>query len=158
MISTSKTFEYCPFWIFEIQAGQNKNLIIQDAVKLLPSEIGLFKVKDKSKPFLFYIPAFKIKNLNKIPDISFAFTRTQPELEKVKDIKGKLKGVFTTEEDAKKLVELLWLDLISSKTNLDLNTWKNIKCENGKILWLPFYQDGIFIRDAVIEYGLQRTM
>ncbi len=157
-ISESKTFEYCPFWVFEIRSGQDKSLSIQDVAKLLPSEMGLFKVKDKSKPFLFYIPAFKIKNLNKIPDISFAFTRTQPELEKETDIKGKLNGVFTAEEDAKKLVELLWIDLISSKLNLDLKTYKNIKCEKGKILWLPFYQDGIFTRDAIIEYGFQRIM
>jgi LSD1 subclass zinc finger protein len=157
IINSSKSLGYYPFWVFEIKLKGKGKVSIQDVVKILPSEVGLFKVEDKSKSFLFYIPAFRIKNLRKIPDVSYAFTRTQPSLETETGKKGKLKGVFISQEDAKKLAEILWTNLISSKTNLDLKEWENLVCENGRILWLPFYQDGIFLRDAVIEYGFQRV-
>jgi DNA-directed RNA polymerase subunit RPC12/RpoP len=157
MITPSRSYGYYPFWVFETRLKENKILSIQDLIKILPSEIGLFKVKDKSQSFLFYIPAFRIRNLKKIPDISYAFTRTQPKLEAETEVKGKLNGVFITEDDAKELAEILWINLISSKINLDLKIWKNLQFENAKIVWLPFYQDGIFLRDAIIEYGFQKV-
>ena len=126
-------------------------------LKLLPSEIGLFKVKDKSRSFLFYVPAFKINNLNKIPDIGLAFTRTQPDWEPETNQKGKLEGVFITQEDAKELAEIMWINLVCSKTNLDLATWKDLTFENAKVIWLPFYEDGIFLRDTLIDYAFQKV-
>lgn len=156
-ISPSRSLGYYPFWVFETKFQNKKTLSIQRMLKLLPSEIGLFKVKDKSKPFLFYIPAFKIKNLNKIPDIGLAFTRTQPDWEPETNQKGKLEGVFITQEDARELAEIMWINLVCSKTNLNLATWKDLTFENAKIIWLPFYEDGIFLRDTLIDYDFQKV-
>ena len=152
-----RSLGYYPFWVFQTEIPDKKRLSIQDVLNILPSEIGLFKVVKKSNPFLFYIPAFEIKNLKKVPDISLAFTRTQPDLSIQPAKNENLKGVFISEEDAKELAEILWTSLLSSKQNINLGDWRNLKFERGKIIWIPFYQDGIFLRDAEIGYGFQKV-
>lgn len=156
-ISPSKNLGYYPFWVFETKFQNEKTLSVQDALKLLPSEIGLFKVQDKSRAFLFYVPAFKMKNLNNIPAVGSAFTRTQPDWQPETSKQAKLEGVFITEEDAKELAEIMWINLISSKTNLDFETWRKLEFEDARIIWLPFYEDGIFLRDTLIDYAFQKV-
>jgi LSD1 subclass zinc finger protein len=156
-IASSEFLCYYPLWVFEMRLQQGESSSIEKIFELLPSEIGLFGVRDKSKPFLFYIPAFEMKNLHKIPDVGLAFVRTQPDLETDSQKREDLKGVFISEDDAKRIAELLWLNLISQKANLDLNNCKNPTFENGRILWCPFYQDGTFLRDTVIGYCFQKV-
>ena len=114
-------------------------------------------MKDESRPFLFYVPAFEMRNLHKIPHIGLAFVRTQPDLEIETVKKRELKGVLLSEDDAKKMVHLLWLTLISRKANLELRDWKNPSFEKGRILWCPCYDEGPFLRDALIGYSFQRV-
>jgi len=156
-LNLPRSLEYYPFWVFKTKIPNEKKLTIKDAQRILPSEIGLFKVSDKSKPFLFYVLASEIRNLNKIPDIGLAFTRTQPDLQMESDKIANLKGVFISEEDAKELAEIMWVNLLSSKQNLELKDWKNLVFEDGKVVWVPFYEDGIFLRDAEIGYGFQKA-
>jgi predicted RNA-binding Zn-ribbon protein involved in translation (DUF1610 family) len=156
-IASSESLCYYPLWIFEMSFQHGESSSIEKIFELMPSEIGLFGVKDKSKPFLFYIPAFEIKNLHKIPEVGLAFLRTQPNLEIDSQKREDLKGVFISEDDAKQIAELLWLNLISQKANLDLNKWKSPIFENARILWCPFYQDSTFLRDAVIGYSFQKV-
>jgi len=153
----SRPFGYYPFWVFETRLHKGKRSFIQDVFELLPSEIGLFSVKDKSRPFLFYVPAFELSNLKKVADLGLAYLRTQPDLEIETPKKENLKGVFISEHDAKKMAELLWFSLISSKTNLVLDDWKNPEFEKGKIVWCPCRKEGMFLRDAVIGYSFQKV-
>jgi len=146
---------YYPFWVFETRPKQETKFSIQSLVELFPSEIGWFKVKDKSQPFLFYVPAFEIKNLNKIPTISLAFTRTQPELETQIWENEKLSGAIRSEEDAKKLAELLWTVLFFSRANTESNDCPDLALENAKLVWCPYYEEGIFLRDAVVGFAFQ---
>lgn len=153
----SKSIEYYPFWVFQSRPQKEKDFTLQRLVELFPSEVGWFMAKDKSKPFLFYIPGFEIKNLNKIPCISLAFTRSQPELEEKNWEQEKLIGAIRSEEDAKKLAELLWLGLLYSKMNLDFDEWKDLVFENPKIIWYPFQEEGAFLTDPFIGYSFQKT-
>jgi predicted RNA-binding Zn-ribbon protein involved in translation (DUF1610 family) len=155
--ASSRPSGYYPFWVFETRFHKGKSTSIQEVFELLPSEFGLFSVKDKSRPFLFYIPAFELSDLNKATDVGLAYLRTQPDLEIESMTKQDLKGVFIPEDDAKKLAELLWLNLISSKANLVLDDWKNPEFENGKIVWCPCRKEGTFLRDAVIGYSFQKV-
>ncbi|MGB8658586.1 MAG: hypothetical protein WCE90_12515 [Candidatus Zixiibacteriota bacterium] len=147
---------YYPFWVFETKPQKERTFSIQDLAQLLPSEIGWFKVQDKSRPFLFYIPAFEMKNLGKIPTISLAFTRSQPDFKEETKEKTALVGAVRSEEDAKRIAEILWLSLISSKMNLDFDQWKDVLFENGTMIWFPFYEEGNFLEDAVTGYAFQR--
>jgi predicted RNA-binding Zn-ribbon protein involved in translation (DUF1610 family) len=156
-IHSSQSATYYPFWVFEMKLGRNRGTSIQEIFELLPSEIGLFGVKDKSKPFLFYVPAFELRNLSKIPEVGSTFVRNQPDLKKERMREKHLEGVFISEHDAKKVAEILWLSLIWRKANLNLDDWRSPTFENGRILWCPFYQEGTFLRDAVIGYSFQRV-
>jgi len=156
-IGPSKSMGYYPFWVFQTKFQSEQIMSIQDALKLLPSEIGLFTVQDKSRAFLFYVPAFKMKNLNNIPAVGSAFTRTQPDWQPETSKQENLEGVFITEEDAKELAQIMWINLICSKTNLDLEAWRKLEFENARIVWLPFYKDGIFLRDTLIDYAFQKV-
>jgi len=153
----SKSIEYYPFWVFEASPQKEKNFNIEKLAELFPSEIGWFMAKDKSRPFLFYIPAFEIKNLNKIPSISLAFTRIQPQLEEKNREQEKLQGAIRSDEDAKKLAELLWLGLLYSKMNLDVDEWKDLNFGNAKIIWYPFQQEGAFLTDLFAGYSFQKA-
>jgi DNA-directed RNA polymerase subunit RPC12/RpoP/ribosomal protein L37AE/L43A len=154
--STVKSSAYYPFWVFETKLQQGRGSSIEEVFKLLPSEIGLFSVKDKSRPFLFYIPAFELGNLKKIADIGMTYFRTQPQLEKVAVDKQELKGVLINEEDAKRVAELLWYSIISWKANLDPEKWKELKLESTGVVWCPCYKEGMFLRDAVVGYSYQK--
>ena len=156
-IGPSKSMGYYPFWVFQTKFQSEQIMSIQDALKLLPSEIGLFTVQDKSRAFLFYVPAFKMKNLNNIPAAGSAFTRTQPDWQPESSKQESLEGVFITEEDAKELAQIMWINLICSKTNLDLEALRKLEFQNARIIWLPFYKDGIFLRDTLIDYAFQKV-
>jgi LSD1 subclass zinc finger protein len=156
-IASSESLICHPLWVFEMRLQKEESSSIERIFKVLPSEVGLFGIKDKSTLFLFYIPAFEMKNLYKIPDVGLAFIRTQPDLETDSPKGEKLKGVFISEDDAKKIAELLWLNLISRKANLDLNDLKNPTFKNGRIIWCPFYRDGTFLQDAIIGYCFQKV-
>jgi hypothetical protein len=95
--------------------------------------------------------------LKKVADIGLAYVRTQPNLETVTGKKEDLKGVLISEEDAKKMAEILWFNLISSKIDLALDDWKNPHFGNGKIIWCPCRKQGTFLRDVVIGYSFQKV-
>lgn len=151
----SKTINYYPFWVFDTRPQKEKEFSIQKLTELLPSEIGWFKVKDKSKPFLFYIPAFEIRNLGKIPVLSLILTRTQPDLETETWEKNELTGAVMSPEDAQKIAEIAWIYLLSSKINTPLDEWRDLIFENGRILWYPYCEEGSFMEDAVTGYTFQ---
>jgi len=148
---------YFPFWVFEAGLGRKKKSSIEEVFKLLPSEIGLFNVRDKSRPFLFCIPAFELANLKKVGDIALAYVRTQPRLKTEAMRNENLKGVFISEDDAKKIAELLWLKIVSQKINLDLDKLKKIRLKSTGVVWCPCYKEGTFLRDAVIGYSFQKV-
>lgn len=151
----SKSVCYFPFWVFQARPAKEKDFPIQKLVELIPSEIGWFKVKDKSKPFLFYVPAFEIKNLSKVPALSLVLTRTQPDLETEIWEKTKLNGAVMSVEDAQKIAQILWIHLISEKVNLPLDEWKELILEKGKIVWYPYYEECNFLEDLVTGYTFQ---
>ena len=151
----SKTINYYPFWVFETRPQKENEFSIQKLTELLPSEIGWFKVRDKSKPFLFYIPAFEIRNLCKIPVLSLILTRTQPDLETETWRKIELTGAVMSPEDSQKIAEIAWIYLLSSKMNIPLDEWRDLIFENGKIVWYPYYEEGSFMEDAVTGYTFQ---
>jgi predicted RNA-binding Zn-ribbon protein involved in translation (DUF1610 family) len=155
LIKLLKSVCYFPFWVFQARPVKEKDFPIQKLVELIPSEIGWFKVKDKSKPFLFYVPAFEIKNLSKIPALSLVLTRTQPDLETETWEKSKLNGAAMSTEDARKIAEMLWIYLISEKVNLHLDEWKELILENEKIVWYPYYEECNFLEDLVTGYTFQ---
>jgi len=151
----SKSVCYYPFWVFAARSAKEKDFTIQKLVELIPSEIGWFKVKDKSKPFLFYVPAFEIGNLSKIPALSLVLTRTQPDLETESWDKNKLTGGVMSAEDAQKIAEILWIHLISEKVNLSSDEWKELVLEKGKLVWYPYYEECNFLEDLVTGYTFQ---
>jgi hypothetical protein len=148
---------YYPFWIFEAGLRRKRRSSIEDFFRLLPSEIGLFKVKKKSRPFLFYIPAFELANLKEVADIALAYVRTQPELLTKAVKEENLEGVFLSEEDTKKIAELLWLKIISNKANLDISKWKRMTLKSMGIVWCPCRKGGSFLRDKVVGYSFQKV-
>jgi len=155
MTNPSKPVSYYPFWVFVTRPKKETDFSIQKLVELFPSEIGWFKVKDKSKPFLFYVPAFEIRNLGKVLALGLALTRTQLDTETETWEKTKLAGAVRSEEDAQKIAEILWLHLVCAKKNLPLDEWRNLVFENEKIVWYPYYEERNFLEDALTGYTFQ---
>ncbi len=103
------------------------------------------------------MPAFELANLKKVAEIGLAYIRTQPQLE-TQNLRGEnLEGVLISEDDAKRMAELLWTNLISRKADLDLRTRMNPEFERGRVIWCPCHRQGAFLRDAVIGYSFQES-
>jgi hypothetical protein len=156
-VGRAKSLGYYPFWVFEARIKGEKISSVKDVFELMPSEIGLFSAEDKSRPFLFCVPAFELGNLKKVADVGLSYLRTQPVFETKKVKRENLKGVLISEDDAKKMAEMLWLNLISQKSNLDSSDWEKPRLENGRVIWCPCYKKGTFLEDAVIGYSFQKV-
>jgi predicted RNA-binding Zn-ribbon protein involved in translation (DUF1610 family) len=148
---------YYPFWVLEAGLRGKKKSSIEEVFRLLPSEVGLFNVRRKSRPFLFCIPAFELANLKKVGDIALAYVRTQPELITQAVTEENLEGVFLSEQDAKKIAELLWFKIVSGKVNLEFDRWKKLTLTSMGIIWCPCIRGGSFLRDQVVGYSFQKV-
>jgi len=128
---------YFPFWIFP---AQRENLRRQ---------------KGKTAIAKLFIPAFKVRDLSVIYRLATSFTNVQPELDLMplsNDLPAaQVEGAVMKWEDARKLADLLVRN----------GTKKAHLLPQGKpsrqLVWLPFYEKGIYLRDALLHSGIQKA-
>jgi hypothetical protein len=133
---------YYPFWILSTNN-------VHDSLKKLPQkELNLF------------IPAFKARNLTAIYKLAIAFTNAQPELNPVSFSDNlpfpKMEGAVMRQNDAQELAELV---LFSLAPHSHYEAVKDIKpapleITSRQLVWLPFYESGLYIRDALLNIGI----
>jgi len=128
---------YFPFWIFPAQ-GEN-----------------LRRHKEKTGIAKLFIPAFKVRDLSVIYRLATAFTTVQPELDLVplsRDLPAaQVEGAVMKWEDARELADLFVCN--GTKKISPLPQEK----PSRQLVWLPFYEKGIYIRDALLHSGIQKA-
>lgn len=142
MVPAPATYElqhliYLPFWIFPAEKEKPQPQARNTAAAKI------------------FIPAFKIRDLNVIHRLASTFTSVQPELDLIplsNDPSGvKIEGAVLRWEDALKLAELFagnGIQKIHLVPRAD---------SSRQLVWLPFYEKGIYLRDALLNSGTQKA-
>jgi predicted RNA-binding Zn-ribbon protein involved in translation (DUF1610 family) len=128
---------YLPFWVFPARA-QNKRP----------------RTSEKTKTRLF-IPAFKVRDLSVIYRLATTFTNVQPELDLIPlsgDLpSSRIEGAVMRWEDARALADLFVCNGTKKPVILPDNK------PSRQLVWLPFYEKGLYLRDALLNSGIQKA-
>jgi predicted RNA-binding Zn-ribbon protein involved in translation (DUF1610 family) len=128
---------YFPFWIFRVQ---KKNLRIKKGKTAVPK---------------LFIPAFKVRDLSVIYRLATTFTTLQPELDLMplsNDLPAaQIEGAVMRWEDARELADLL---VCNGQKKIHLLPQGQ---PSRQLVWLPFYEKGIYLRDALLNSGIQKA-
>jgi hypothetical protein len=134
---------YLPFWVLSARGGY-------------------FSSGSKSPgEGKFFIPAFKVRDLMVIYKLATAFTLKQPELTLVPlsgDIPGvQMEGAVMRQGDACELARFVYSTLADTSSREELwkkpPSWEIVLKE---LVWFPFYEKGVFWRDALFNIGIQK--
>jgi len=142
-IDDSSILKYYPFWI----------LSVRDGYKMLGEE-----GKDVLK---FFIPAFKVRNLTALYLLATSFTNAQPELNLTpltdNDLpSSQMEGAVVRWDDAQELAELVLCSLASHAHPGSAQDKKPVPPDitSRQLVWLPFFEKGMYLRDALLNIGI----
>jgi predicted RNA-binding Zn-ribbon protein involved in translation (DUF1610 family) len=128
---------YLPFWIFPAEKNPSRSH---------PCKTAAAKI---------FIPAFGSRDLNVLHRLASAFTSVQPGLDLIPlsgDLSGvKIEGAVLRWEDAVKLAGLFAGNGIQKIHLLPRSD------SSRQLVWLPFYEKGIYLRDALLNTGTQKA-
>ena len=128
---------YLPFWVFPARTETKHHL---------PKGIKMAKL---------FIPAFKVRDLSVIYRLATIFTKVQPELD-LTSLSGdysfsRIEGAVMRWKDARELSEL-FVGMGLEKTGISME-----RETARQLIWFPFYERGIFLRDAILNAGIQKA-
>lgn len=135
---------YFPFWILSAHNGY----------RLSRKEVqGVLKL---------FIPAFKVRDLTVIYRLTTTFTHVQPELDLMPlsdDLpSSQMEGAVMRWKDARELADLILCSLASPShfgTTIDAKPVP-LEISSRQLVWFPFYEKGIYLRDALLNLGIQK--
>lgn len=140
----SYPLRYYPFWIIQTNGRHGSS--------------KAFHQKDRK----LFIPAFKVRDLTVIHRLATTFTQVQPELDLMSlpdDLpSSRMEGAVMRWDDACELAGWMLRSFTFHSPN-------GIKKENlptpfgiasRQLIWLPFYEKGMYLRDALLHTGIQK--
>ena len=140
----SYPLRYYPFWIIKTNGRYS------------PSK------KSHQKDLKLFIPAFKVRDLTAIYKLATTFTNAQPELNLMPfsdDLpSSQMEGAVMRWDDAQELAELISLS-VTSHSHTGITKDKEpapLEISSRQLIWLPFYEKGIYLRDALLNVGIQK--
>jgi hypothetical protein len=154
---------YLPFWTFPAKIAAHNDLI--DTAGKMIDFSGQFPTRAPQKkdenPLHFYLPAVEIRNIATANKLATDVTQKQPTLdfmpkEHLSDCT--LLGAFLPPRAARKMSDILLLSL-TPKTNRNRHDFVRdaaITAGKMKLIWWPFFEQRLFLRDAVCGCGIQK--
>ena len=128
---------YFPFWIFPAQKESQRHTVEKPAAAKV------------------FIPAFKVRDLSVIYRLATTFTTAQPALDLMplsSDLPAaQIEGAVMKWEDARELADLV---VGNGAKKIHLLTQGK---PSRQLVWLPFYEKGIYMRDALLHAGIQKA-
>lgn len=154
---------YLPFWVFEIQISDNDTTL--STAEELDSFFGLSPtrvVKQKNQQAIrFYVPASSIRNATARVKLATTFTQRQPIYQCMPEesiSQYKLSGVSLSSKTAFEMAEIILWSLVPTHNRQKQKFVQQAKlsCVATKLLWWPFQEQGLFLRDAICSFGIQK--
>jgi ribosomal protein S27E len=155
---------YLPFWVFHAQIESKGEIIktVEDLHRFsLKFPTRVVQQPDEN-PLRFFIPAMEIRNILAANKLATSVTNTQPRFDTVsKDRLGecKLSGAFLAPKAAKEMADVL-LCALAPKNNRERQEFirqADIATSKMHLIWWPFYEQRLFLRDALCGCGIQKA-
>jgi hypothetical protein len=154
---------YLPFWVFQAEVsskGQRLKTVgdLHDFSLMFPTRVPQ---DTDENPLQFFIPAMEIRNISAANKLATSVTNRQPTLDYVpKDRVGecKLSGAFLPPKAAREMAHVLLCSL-TPKNNRNRQHFvrgADISINKMRLLWWPFYEQRLFLRDALCGCGIQK--
>lgn len=160
----SQDLVYLPFWVFQTEITSNGQSLktmadLQGFSLLFSTRVGQ---NADERPIWFYVPAAAIRNISAANKLASSVTQNQPVLDHMP--KGqltdcKLMGAFLTPKAAGGMADIL-LCALTPRNNQNRQRFvreADISIRNMHLLWWPFYEQRLFLRDAVCGCGIQKA-
>lgn len=160
----SPVLKYLPFWRLTavISAGDSQYKTLKEFFTLFP----LPRVMDEDvlakRDIYFYVPAFRIKNVRAVDKFAAQLTRTQPPFTETVlpgHEQGELYDVWLSAREAKKMAHVLLYSMTKRdhKATKDIVREAELQVTHALLLWLPFLEKGIYLRESQTDYALQKN-
>jgi len=160
----SPVLKYLPFWRLTavINAGDSQHKTLKEFFTLFP----LPRVMDEDvlakRDIYFYVPAFRIKNVRAVDKFAAQLTRTQPPFTETAlpgHEQGELYDVWLSAREAKKMAHVLLYSMTKRdhKATKDIVREAELQVTHALLLWLPFLEKGIYLRESQTDYALQKN-
>lgn len=154
---------YLPFWVFEVQII-SKGQAMKTAGDLYDYSL-MFPTRAHQEtdgaPLRFFIPAVEIRNVAAANKLATAITNQQPtwQCQPAERLgQCKLAGAFLRPQAAIKMADIL-LCSVTPKNNQNRQDFlqdAKIGTSNVRLVWWPFFEQRLFLRDALCGCGIQK--
>ena len=151
--------EYFPFWVMEARVvADGKEIGNKFELTQLAPGLRMPQEADRQVPLRFFVPAFRIDNLNILSRLAGNFTRTQPVWEGEKLPRGvaPARGCFISPQDARELAPLILFTLVpkGNKKALQFALEARVEVKGTELVLVPFTRSAMEYTDEVIGQSM----
>ena len=157
-------WKYLSFWRLTaiIKTPQREYRTLKEFYELFPIPRVLNEEAMKMRPISFYIPAFRVKNARAVDKFATQLTRTQPTFTENEPttIEGlDLSDAWLPLKEAKEMASVLLYSMTKRdhKRTRDVVKEAELHFKNASLIWLPFTEKGIFLREFHTDFALQKN-
>jgi ribosomal protein L37AE/L43A len=160
----SDAFTYLPFWrlTVAIAGSEREYKNLWDFYQLFPLPRVLDREMMEKRPIHFFIPAFRVRNAAAVDRFAVQMARNQPEFnvletEEFKDIRAA--DVWLPTAEAVEMAHILIYSMIpkrAKRTRKEVHDAR-LRLEEGHLIWLPFAEKGIFLREVHHDFAIQKN-
>jgi ribosomal protein S27E len=156
--------KYLAFWRLTgiIKSRNHDYKTLKEFYDLFPLPRVLDEETLKKRNITFYIPAIRIKNVRIVDRFSAQLTRSQPQFSEseIDTIEGPdLSDVWLPLKEAKEMAHILLFSMTKKEHKRTKNIIKNARIHftNAILLWIPFIEQGIYLRESHTNFALQKN-
>jgi ribosomal protein S27E len=154
---------YLPFWVFQAEISSNGQTLKTAA------DLYRFSLMFPTRPInstdrraiRFYVPAAAIRNISAANKLATSVTQNQPAFSRMPReelLVYKLMGVFLPPKAASSMADILLCSITprNNRNRQDFVKQADLSISKMHLLWWPFYEQRLFIRDALCGCGIQK--
>lgn len=153
---------YLPFWRLQVAIHTKEGSIStqEEFFQLFP-QYRVSKGPD-TKGIYFYVPAFRIRNPVAVDKLAASMTRVQPSIpvSEPEDFEvERAADAWLPLGEAMEMAHLLLYSMTPKRAKRTLTMVKDarVKLISKELLWLPFQEQGIFLRQESTDLAIQKN-
>jgi len=153
---------YLPFWVFHAQIISNGQSLktTADLYAFSPFYRTQTQEDTNPRPIKFFVPAVAIRNISAANKLATRMTQNQPSFDPLPKDRlqhCRFKGVFLRPEAATDMADVLLCSLTpSNRKRQDFLKHAHTSTSKLCLVWWPFYEQHLFLRDAICGCGIQK--
>ena len=158
-----QAFVYLPFWVFQAETKSNGQALrtVSDLYRFPPLFTTKIAQNADQRPIQFYVPAVAIRNVPAVNRLATSVTHNQPVLDympRERIDNARLMGVSMEPKAARGMADILLYSLTprNNKNRQRFTEQADTSISNMHLLWWPFFEQRLFLRDAVCQCGVQK--